>query len=171
MDSNRMINTETELLALLHSFGVNYQRIAHPPVYTCAQADLVSGGLPGVSTKNLFLSDHAGHFFLVLTACEKRLDLKALAKALGVVGRLSFGSEAELQSLLGITPGAVTVLALVNDPQHRVQLVVDAEIWQGDCFLCHPLVNTATLALAKQDFERFLAAIGANMIIWDGLAK
>jgi Ala-tRNA(Pro) deacylase len=68
--------------------------------------------------------------------------------------------------LLNLTRGSVTVLSLINDTGHRVQLWIDAEIWRQNSFLCHPLVNTATLLLSKSSLERFfeLSGHGVNLI-------
>jgi len=76
------------------------------------------------------------------------------------VAHLRFGSEENLQRLLGVTRGSVTALGLVNDLEHQVALWIDAEIWQGEYFLCHPLVNTATLVLSKTELERFFSLTG-----------
>ncbi len=153
-----MLN-ESELLAYLQSHGIEYQYVSHPPVYTCDQAEQLRPDLPGVSTKNLFLRDEKKRFYLVMTACEKRLDLKGLGRALGAP-KLQFGAENYLLEMLGVTPGAVTVLGLVNDPDCRVQLVVDEDVWQGEYFMCHPLVNTATLVLRRADLLRFFELSG-----------
>ena len=115
-----------------------------------------------MSTKNLFLRDKQGALYLVVTACEKKLDLKRLGQQIGT-SKLHFASEDKLQEALGLARGAVTVLGLINDTEHRVQLWMDAEIWQQDNFLCHPLVNTATLLLSKSSLERFFE-IGGHAI-------
>lgn len=73
---------------------------------------------------------------------------------------MRFGSEENLLRLLGLTRGAVTMMGLINDTEHQVELWVDADIWQGEYFLSHPLVNTATLVLAKSELERFFALTG-----------
>jgi len=110
---------------------------------------------PAVSTKNLFLCDKkARRFFLAVTACEKIVMLDELAAQLGVP-HLRFGSEENLTRLLGVTRGSVTMMGLANDVEHIVELWIDAEIWQGEYFLSHPLVNTATLILSKTELERF----------------
>jgi Ala-tRNA(Pro) deacylase len=153
------ITDEPALLAALAAHAIPYTRITHPPVYTCAEAAQYRPPVPGVDTKNLFLRDEKQHFYLVMTACEKRLDLKALGKALGGE-KLHFGSEAQLFEALGLTPGAVTVLALINDPAWRVQLLVDADYWPADAYLCHPMVNTATLVLDYASLLRFFALTG-----------
>lgn len=149
-----MIKTEAELNQFLNDHGFVYQRIEHPPVYTCEQADRYRPDVPGVSTKNLFLRDKKRRFYLVMTACEKKLDLKKLGQALNA-HKLHFGSPESLMELLHLTPGSVTVLGLVNDQRHQVELWIDETIWGDEYFLCHPLVNTATLVLTKADLIRF----------------
>jgi Ala-tRNA(Pro) deacylase len=147
--------TEQEFLAFMDTNGFVYQRVEHPAVFTCAEADLHRPSLPAVSTKNLFLCDKkARRFFLVVTACEKTVKLDKLSPQLGVA-YLRFGSEENLMRLLGVTRGAVTMMGLANDTGHQVELWIDADIWQGEQFLSHPLVNTATLTLTKSELERF----------------
>jgi Ala-tRNA(Pro) deacylase len=157
-----MIQTEDELLLFLDQQKIAYQRIEHPPVFTCEQADQYRPDLPGVSTKNLFLRDKKRRFYLVMTACEKKLDLKKLGEALGAA-KLHFGSPESLLELLQLTPGSVTVLGLVNDQQHRVEVWIDQEIWGDEYFLCHPLVNTATLVLSKAGLLRFFDLTGHTL--------
>ena len=154
-----MLNTEAELYHFLDEHGFIYQRIEHPPVFTCEQADQYRPDLPGVSTKNLFLRDKRRRFYLVMTACEKKLDLKKLGQALHAP-KLHFGSAESLAELLRLTPGSVTVLGLVNDENHQVELWIDDAIWGYEYFLCHPLVNTATLVLSKADLIRFFNLTG-----------
>jgi Ala-tRNA(Pro) deacylase len=155
-----MIASEPALLDFLAENGFTYQRIEHPAVFTCAEADLHRPELPAVATKNLFLCDKkARRFFLAVTACEKSVDLAQLSQKLNVA-HLRFGSEENLLRLLGVTRGSVTALGLVNDLEQKVELWMDAEIWQDEQFLCHPLVNTATLVLSKAELERFFALTG-----------
>ena len=153
------ITTEPALLNYLAAQAIPYSRMAHPPVYTCEEAAQYRPPMPGVETKNLFLRDEKHHFYLVMTACEKRLDLKALGQTV-CAQKLHFASEAQLLHALGLTPGAVTVLALVNDVQHRVELLVDGEYWPAAAYLCHPMVNTATLTLNHASLLRFFALTG-----------
>jgi len=157
-----MIQAEAQFLKFLDAQQIPYQRVEHPPVYTCGEAERLRPKLPAVSTKNLFLRDKHGILYLVVTACEKKLDLKRLGQQLGA-SKLHFASEDKLQEALGLTRGSVTVLGLINDADHRVQLWVDAEIWRQESFLCHPLVNTATLLLSKASLERFFAISGHSV--------
>lgn len=159
MTYNRpMVTSEHDLLEFLHHKSIPYQLTTHPPVYTCEQADRHRPSLPGVGTKNLFLRDKKHCFYLLMTACEKQVDLKQLA-CQQVAAKLHFGDEVSLLEMLGVTPGAVSVLGLVNDYAHQVKLWVDESIWDGEHFLCHPLVNTATLVIARADLIRFFRLI------------
>lgn len=155
-----MLRTEAECLDFLARHGLRFERMEHPPVFTCAEADLYWPAGEAAATKNLFLCDKkARHFFLVVTTCERTVDLERLAMQIGVP-RLRFGSEENLQQLLGVRRGAVTLMGLLNDTEHRVELWVEAELWQAERFLVHPLVNTATLVLSRQDLLRFLSITG-----------
>jgi Ala-tRNA(Pro) deacylase len=163
-----MIASEQEFLKFLNANGFRYQRVEHPAVFTCAEAELHRPPVPATSTKNLFLCDKkARRFFLTVTSCEKTVKLDALAQQLGV-SYLRIASEENLQRLLGVTRGAVTMMALANDTEHRVELWIDSGIWQGENFLSHPLVNTATLVLSKAELERFFALTGHTLHLFEG---
>jgi Ala-tRNA(Pro) deacylase len=137
-----------------------YKRLEHPAVFTCEEADRYHAGIEAVHTKNLFLCDKKKrHFFLVVTSCAKTVSLDSLAACFGLT-HLRFASEENLRKFLGVGRGAVTMMGLVNDREHRVTLWIDKEIWEGERFLCHPLVNTATLVLSKAELERFFAVTG-----------
>lgn len=160
--------TEQELLTFLNANGFIYQRVEHPAVFTCAEAELHRPSLPAVSTKNLFLCDKkARRFFLAVTACEKTVKLDELSAQLGVA-HLRFGSEENLLRLLGVTRGAVTMMGLINDTGCQVELWLDANIWPGEYFLSHPLVNTATLVLAKAELERFFTLTEHTLHFFEG---
>jgi Ala-tRNA(Pro) deacylase len=162
-----VITSEAELLLFLNKNQLEFQRIEHPPVFTCAEAERLRPSVAAVSTKNLFLCDKKGKkFFLVVTACEKNMDLKRLAVQIGV-SKLRFGSEENLGRFLGVGRGAVTVLGLVNDVDQRVDLWIDKEIWGEESFLCHPLVNYATLVLSKSVLERFISITGHQIHLFE----
>jgi Ala-tRNA(Pro) deacylase len=160
---------EQEFLAFMDANDFVYQRNEHPAVFTCEEAELHRPQASAIRTKNLFLCDKkARRFFLAVTACEKSVELDELSSQLGVA-HLRFGSEENLMRLLGVTRGAVTMMGLINDPEHQVELWIDAEIWRGDYFLSHPLVNTATLVLAKSELERFFALTGHTLHCFEGV--
>jgi Ala-tRNA(Pro) deacylase len=148
-----------ELLGFLGGRGIDYTLHEHEPVFTAEEALRVCGHIPGVHCKNLFLKDKAGALWLVTLPDEKRADLKNLPEKIGSK-RLSFGNANLLMETLGVTPGSVTPLALVNDEAQRVQLVVDRSMLQQEMINLHPLINTATITLRSADLFRFLDALG-----------
>ena len=116
--------------------------------------------LPGAKIKNLFLRDEKGNRpFLVVLGYKKSVDLKALSALLDAK-RLGFASPERLKKYLDIEPGSVTILALLNDINHNVELIIDKEIWQEETFQCHPLINTSTLVISKENLEKFLEETG-----------
>jgi Ala-tRNA(Pro) deacylase len=159
----RMTDTDPvrQLLARLDHLGVRYRRFDHRAVFTCDEADqVIAPEVGGAHTKNLFLRDQKGRrHWLVVTLCSKQVDLRALADVIGG-GKLGFASPDRLERLLGLTPGSVTVLGLINDPDHHVEVVIDEEVWEAPAWRCHPLVNTATLLIDRADIEGFLASTG-----------
>ncbi len=149
-----------DLFAFLAEHGVVCERVDHPPVFTIEEVEKLVPPLGGVPTKNLFLRDKKGsRQALVVVGATKPVDLRALAASTGFE-RPSFGSADRLQRCLGIAPGCVSLLALVNDPAHAVEVFIDRDIWAANAFHCHPLVNTATLSVPHDAAERFLVATG-----------
>src|SRR5262245_32633505 len=156
-----------DLDAFLVRHGIHAPRTDHPPVMTCEEADRLVPQLPGAKTKNLFLRDKKGaRHLLGSVPPERAVDLNALGALLGV-GRLGFGSSERLHRHLAITPGSVSLLALVNDHAHAVELCIDRALWEAPAIQAHPLTNAATLVLAHADLERFLAATGHTPRIID----
>ena len=139
---------------------ISLPRHEHPAVMTVEESDRLVPKLPGIKTKNLFLRDKKGQrHFLVTAPHDKAVRLDALGELLGA-GRLSFASPERLQKHLGLLPGAVSLLGLVNDSSGAVEFVIDRSLWEADAVHAHPLVNTATMVVPHADLERFLAATG-----------
>jgi len=150
----------TDIYRFLEQHGIAYDRVDHPPVFTCEQAEALVPPLPGAHTKNLFVRDKKGRrHFLVVVGHEKAVDLKALSSSLGVTN-LSFASPERLERHLAIEPGAVSLLAVVNDTEGAVEVILDADLSEAPVLQCHPLVNTSTLAIHRDDIERFLEITG-----------
>jgi len=115
----------TDLAAFLAHHGIDAQRFDHPPVMTVEESERLVPKLPGAKTKNLFLRNKKGdRHFLVTVPHDLVVDLNALGARLGA-GRLGFASAERLQRHLGITPGSVSLLALVNDTAHAVEFVIE----------------------------------------------
>ncbi|MBG9996423.1 prolyl-tRNA synthetase associated domain-containing protein [Pseudoalteromonas sp. NZS127_1] len=150
-----MLADKTKLAELLVDLNITYDAIEHPPLHTSLAADEFMIERPGTRLKNLFLRDNEGkRHFLVITAHNKQLDLKALSKQQGL-SRLGFASSERLATYLKVAPGCVSMLALLNDKQNEVSLWVDQDIWGGNLFHCHPFENTQTWLLSKADLETF----------------
>lgn len=152
--------------ALLDEIGVPYERFDHAPVFTCDEADAAVPHSPAVQTKNIFLRDKRGRrHILLVTSCAKSVDIKRFAEQ-SDADRLSFASPERMMKYLGVTPGSVTVLGLINDTERGVELYVDAEVWRAPSWRCHPLINSATLIIAREGIEKFLERTGhaANVV-------
>lgn len=148
----------TDIYQFLTTHSIPYQKFEHPAVFTCEEADKLPS-MPGEPTKNLFLRDKNGErHFLVVVGHDKSVDLAALKEVLGV-SKLSFGSPDRLKKYLGVEPGSVTLLGLVSDFEHAVEVIIDENL-AGQPLQCHPLVNTATLVIPAEGVERFFKATG-----------
>ncbi|MEC9094877.1 MAG: prolyl-tRNA synthetase associated domain-containing protein [Planctomycetota bacterium] len=148
------------LFDFLKQWGITYQREDHPAVFTVEESKSLSLELQGAPTKNLFLRDKNGkRHFLLSVEQDKPIDLKQLPSLLDS-SRLSFGSAERLWKHLGVLPGAVSLLALINDSLAQVEVYIDEDLWDQEAILCHPLINSSTLALKKFSLERFLQQTG-----------
>ena len=147
--------SDDALKAALAALGIGWSILEHEAVFTVEESLAIHDALPGAHTKNLFLKDSGGQFWLVTVEHAKRVDLKALA---GVIGakKLSFGKAEDMEALLGVTPGSVTPLAALNDTGGAVRVVLDEDLAGADAVQVHPLRNTATIGLSGADLIRAL---------------
>jgi Ala-tRNA(Pro) deacylase len=152
--------TPRELFAFLDKLGLGTETAEHAPVFTVAESRSIKARIPGGHSKNLFLKDRKGGIFLVVARDETRIDLKRLHEAIGAAGRLSFGSADLLRETLGVEPGSVTPFAVINDRAGRVSVILDAELMAFERVNFHPLVNSMTTTIARDDLRAFLAATG-----------
>ena len=147
---------EARFASVLDALGLALTVHEHPPVATVAEAHEHWSGLNAEPVKNLFLKDASGAFWLVVASAERRIDLKTLPARIGSK-RLRFASPDDLALRLGVEPGAVSPLAVVNDPDGVVHVVLDTALSNGPALALHPLRNTATVVLGFDDLTRFLA--------------
>jgi Ala-tRNA(Pro) deacylase len=152
--------------ALLAELGIAVVAASHPPVFTVEQAAAHPHHLPGEDTKNLLLKDAKGGLFLVTMRADRRADLKALPALLGAK-RFSFASAETMQAVLGVAPGAVTALAMVNPGARDVTFALDRALAAASRLICHPLINTASVSIAVSDLLRLLTAVGVRPRIID----
>ena len=154
------------LLAWMADNGVAQTTHDHPAVFRVEEGLELKAALPGLHTKNLFLKDKKGRLWLISAAQDTVIDLKRAAAVMGS-GRLSFGAEALMWETLGVRPGSVTALGLINDIDRRVTFVLDRRLWDAAVVNFHPLTNTATTALDQAAFRRVLALLEREPIVVD----
>ena len=155
-----MAVTPDELFATLTRLGIAHTTVSHPPLFTVEQSQALRGQIPGGHTKNLFLRDKKQTLFLVVAEEDAEIDLKGLHRVLGASGRFSFGSADLMTEVLGVTPGSVTPFGAINDTESRVTVVLDAELMEHGTINAHPLVNTMTTSLKREDLVKFLESTG-----------
>jgi Ala-tRNA(Pro) deacylase len=151
----------------LQALGIDHVTYAHAPVFRVGEDAAFAHLLPGGHTKNLFLKDKKGKIWLVTALADTVIDLKWLTKRLSAASRLSFGSPELLLEVLGVTPGSVTPLSLLNDTQGRATFVLDARMLQCSEINCHPLRNDMTTVLTPQNLVRLAQHAGRDPIVID----
>ena len=143
----------------LRQRGISFELTEHPAVFNMAEVALLPLPYPEADAKNLFVrDDKKQHYYLITVQGDKRVDLKSFRKMHGLRS-LSFASAEELYELLGLIPGAVTPLGLLNDDGRRVQLFLDAAFKEG-LIGAHPNDNTATVWMKTADLVRLLEEHG-----------
>jgi len=151
---------EEPVYARLTSLGIEFVRHEHPAAATVQEAEAHWGGIDAMHFKNLFVRNQKGtRHYLLIVRHSKRANLRAVADQIGD-GKLSFGSAERLMTHLGVTPGSVSPFGLIHDRDHLVRVVIDRDLKTADRVSFHPNINTATLTLARTDFEKFLAGCG-----------
>ena len=151
-------NLEFRIFNSLNNLKCEYYIHEHPALKTVEESKILRGKMEGGHSKNLFLRDKKKNNFLI-TACEdQKIDLKDLEKKLGT-SRLSFGSPDRLYQFLGVKPGSVSPLALINDQQNEVSFYIDKNLLKEKILNFHPLINNLTISLKTKDFEKFLHSI------------
>ena len=151
--------TRAELLAFIDGLGIATKTYEHAAVYTVAESLAIEKTMPGGHTKNLFLKDKKDRLFLVVALHDAAIDMKTLHKTLDC-DRLSFGKAELMEAVLGVKPGSVTPFSVVNDKTGQVTVVLDAPMMDQPLLNYHPLENTATTAIARDDLLRFIRATG-----------
>lgn len=147
----------------LDALGVVYYRVEHERAETIAMCEEAEGLLGCKICKNLFLTNRQQtDFYLLLMPGEKPFKTKLLSKQLGTA-RLSFASPEHMEKYLGLTPGSVSVLGLLNDAERRVRLVLDSDLRAEPDFGCHPCRNSTSLRFSTEALlNTVLPALGVE---------
>lgn len=149
----------------LSNHNIEYILHTHPAVFTVPEAKIHTGHISGSHCKNLFLKNKkSGQLYLVTIPYDKRLDLNQFRRMIGAP-KVRFAEPEDLLEVLGITPGAVSPLGLVNDTEDKVIFMIDEDIWNANEICCHPNVNTETLQIPGTEFQKLIKATGTTMEI------
>lgn len=165
-NNNDRIPAELACYDLLDTLGIAYGRVDHSHADTIEACHAVEQILGWPVCKNLFLCNRQKtQYYLLMLEGDKVFKTKDLSKQLGVA-RLSFAGADDMQTMLGVQPGSVTVLGLMNDQENRVQLVMDKPIADAPYISCHPCISTSTLLLDRADvMEKLFPAIQHTPIV------
>lgn len=160
MNNPSRITTPEDLFKYIESLGIQTSTVTHRAVFTVAEGEDVKATIPGAHSKNLFVKDKKGRLFLITAKDYTQINLKKTHETIGASGRLSFCSEDQMKEYLGVLPGSVTPLAIVNDTGKKVTMILDAKLMEHEHINCHPLINTMTTTLSRSDLLHFLSATG-----------
>ena len=154
------LEKEIRCYDLLDTLGVEYQRIDHEAAMTmeaCVEIDRV---LDATICKNLLLCNRqCTAFYLLMMPGDKAFKTSVLSKEIGT-SRLSFAKPEYMEQYLDITPGSLSVLGLMNDHDHHVELLMDEDVLKGEFFGCHPCINTSSLRITTADLmEKIIPAM------------
>jgi len=155
------LDKELRCYDMLDSLGVSYQRIDHEAAMTMEACAAIDQVLDATICKNLLLCNRqCTVFYLLLTPGEKPFKTSELSKKIGS-SRLSFAKPEYMEAYLDITPGSLSILGLMNDHDHHVQLLIDEDVLKGEYIGCHPCINTSSLRLKTADLvEKIIPAMG-----------
>jgi Ala-tRNA(Pro) deacylase len=157
--------TDEDLFAFLDGLAISHTTKEHEPVFTVAESVALRDEIPGGHTKNLFIRDKKGRYFLLTVEENAVVDLKTIHTVIGGSGRVSFGSAEKLMEYLGVIPGSVTALGAINDIENQVTFILDSDLMSHDVINCHPLRNNATTSIARDDLLRFMQATGHEAVV------
>ena len=159
-DTGRL-EKEIRCYDFLDKLGVPYQRIDHEAAMTMEACAAVDEALQATICKNLLLCNRqCTDFYLLLIPGDKVFKTSQLSKQIGS-SRLSFAAPEYMEQFLDITPGSLSILGLMNDHDHRVKLLLDEDVLKGQCFGCHPCINTSSLKLRTEDLvNKIIPALG-----------
>ncbi|HUF56993.1 MAG TPA: prolyl-tRNA synthetase associated domain-containing protein [Thermohalobaculum sp.] len=150
---------EAEFYAFLEANGIGWRHHTHPALHTVEESRALRGQLPGAHVKNMFMKDTKGRIVLATCLEDRQIRIRDLEREIGARG-LSFGKPELLWEVLGVRPGAVTPFGLMNDREHRVEVVLDRALEGQAVVNAHPLHNEATTAISWDGLMRFLALTG-----------
>jgi len=149
--------TVEQVLAALDSYGIEHETTIHEPLYTVEQSQKVDFDKPGAHTKNLFLRNKKGRMFLLVVEQDRKVDLKGLRDKLQLTGgQFAFASTERLSQYLGVVPGSVSPLAIINDHSKSIQVLIEKSLVDQEWIYLHPCRNTHSTRIRCEDLLSLL---------------
>ena len=145
-----------QLLQMLDENGYDTATVEHPAVFSVEESRDLTLNLEGGHTKNLFVKDKKDHYYLLVIEQSAQINLNQVHRLIGAKSRLSFGKPDKLMEYLGVTPGSVTAFSVVNDRHQNVKLIIDKPLLAHAKINCHPLINTMTTTISREDLLNFM---------------
>lgn len=155
-----MLATPDDLFKLLDELGIATRTMEHEAVFTVAEGDHIRESLEGGHTKNLFVKDKKGNQFLIIAEQTAQIPVNRIHTMIGAKSRISFANAERLMEFLGVEPGSVTAFAAMNDHQGAVAVIIDEPLLRHALINCHPLKNTMTTTISREDLLKFLHHVG-----------
>ena len=164
-NADNRLEKEMRAYDLLDSLGISYERVDHEPAMTMEVCVDIDAALGASMCKNLFLCNRQKtEFYMLLMPGDKPFRTKDLSAQIDT-SRLSFADAEYMERFLDITPGAVSVLGLMNDKGNDVRLLIDEDILNAEYVGCHPCVNTSSIKISIADLtDKILPAVGHHFI-------
>ena len=167
MRDNSQNEGREKLFRHLNELGIEALTVPYPSHRSVKEGKALRGDMRGMFTKNLLLKDKKGRLFLVVAHEDQTVDLKTLHTRVGASRSLRFTSAEEMRDVLRIAPGALTPLALMNDEEGLVTVVIDVDLMGADQLNFHPLVNTESTGIRPDDLLVFIDSCGREAVITD----
>lgn len=155
------------LFARLKHLGIAAAIVPYPAHDTVEEGKRLRGEMAGAFTKNLLLRDKKGRLFLFSIHEDRALDLRTLHTLVGANGRLGFAPAERMVEILGVQPGALTPLGLINDVSGTVTAVIDAALLAAEQVNFHPLINTESIGLRPAELLTFIRSCRREPMIVD----
>lgn len=167
MELIKTSDARARLVDRLADLGITAQIVPYPAHSTVEEGKALRGAMAGTFTKNLLLKDKKDRLFLIAIHEDRAVDLNTLHTRIGASGRLGFASAERMVDVLGVAPGALRPLGLINDQDGLVTPVIDAALLDAEQINFHPLINTESMGLAPAGLLAFLRSCGHEPVVVD----
>ena len=159
---------EIRVYDYLDNLGIRYSRLDHAPAFG-SEVELcreIEDSLGAKICKNLFLANRQRtKFYMLMIPEQKTFRSSDISKQAGS-SRLHFAESEYMEELIDCASGSASVMGLINDKDHKVQLLVDDDVLNSEYVGCHPCINTSSLRIRSEDiFDKFLKAAGHDYIV------